>query len=88
MVTVDQVNILCLRAGFEDLRAAAQLQVFDQGDGIALGERGAVGILDHPRDFRRGLFGPLMAASGAFPMIGQAEDVVEGAGRAGGLGHR
>ena len=87
MVAVLEPDVLGLGAGLEHLRTAAELEVFDEGDGIAVGEDVAVGIFDDPGGLGRGILGPFVAAGRALPVVGMAEGVFESAGRTGGMGH-
>src|SRR5690606_28550467 len=64
---VDQANISNLRANFDDIRAAFDLQVFDHGDGVSIGKNVAHRVADYRRvGFLRGSFGgPLVRTLGA-----------------------
>jgi hypothetical protein len=46
VVAVDEADILGLGAALERASAAAQFEIFDEDDGIAIGQDRAVGILD------------------------------------------
>ena len=87
MVAVLEADVFRLGTGFEDLGAAAEFKVFDERDGIAFNQDVAVGVFDDARGFRSGGLGPLVAASGAFPVVGVAENVIDGAGRARRVAH-
>ncbi len=88
VVAVNQADTLCLGSAFEHAGAAAQFQVFDQDDGVAVGQHVAVGVFDDAGCLGCFFLWPFVTAGGAFPVIGMAEDVFEGAGRAGGRFHR
>ncbi len=87
MVAVLEADVFRLSSGFEDLGAAAEFKVFDERDGIAFNQDVAVGVLNDTGGFRRSFLGPLVAASGAFPVVGVAENVIDGAGGAGRVAH-
>ena len=87
MDAVLEADVFRLSSGFEDLGAAAEFKVFDERDGIAFNQDVAVGVLNDTGGFRRSFLGPLVAASGAFPVVGVAENVIDGAGGAGRVAH-
>lgn len=87
MVAVLEADVFRLGTGFEDLGAAAEFKVFDERDGIAFNQDVAVGVLNDTGGFRRSFLGPLVAASGAFPVVGVAENVIDGAGGARRVAH-
>lgn len=87
MVAVLEADVFRLSSGFEDLRAAAEFKIFDERDGIAFNQDVAVGVLNDTGGFRRSFLGPLVAASGAFPVVGVAENVIDGAGGARRVAH-
>jgi len=78
MVAVAEADGLGLRAALEHGRAA-EFQVFDEDDAVAVGEHVAVGVLDHARAggrFRRGFARPFVAAGDAFPFIRMVQNLV------------
>jgi len=89
VVAVDEADVFGFRAGFQNL-GTAEFEVFDDGDGIAVGEDVAVSIFDDAGLVGGGrfFFGPFVSAGGALPVIGVTEDVVERAGGTGRIGHR
>ena len=87
MIAVLEADVFGLGAGFEYLGAAAEFKVFDERDGIAFNQDVAVGVLNDTGGFRRSFLGPLVAASGAFPVVGVAENVIDGAGGARRVAH-
>ena len=62
MVALHQPNVLRLGTGFEHLRTATELKVFDQGNRVAGSEDVAVGIFHDARDLGCVLFRPFVAA--------------------------
>ena len=87
MIAFLEADVFGLGAGFEYLGAAAEFKVFDERDGIAFNQDFAVGVLNDTGGFRRSFLGPLVAASGAFPVVGVAENVIDGAGGARRVAH-
>ena len=87
MIAVLEADIFRLGAGFEYLGAAAEFKVFDERDGVAFNQDVTVGVLDDACGFRGGCLGPLVAAGGAFPVVGVAENIIDGAGGAGRVAH-
>ena len=92
VITVDEADILGLGAAFERAGAATQFEVFDEDDGIAVGQDGPVGILDDARavcgrsalpEYFSSLF-PFMPAGRAFPDCGMRDDFGHRAFRANG----
>ena len=86
MVAVAQADGFGFGAALEHLRAA-EFQILDQDDAIAIGEDIAVGIFDDARagggfGFRRAL--PFMAAGDAFVAFGMFQNLGHFAHRAGG----
>ena len=77
----------CTNARSEDLRAAAELKVFDQGNGVAIGECVAMSIFYYADGLGRLLLGPFMSARGAFPVVGMGKHIFKSAGRTGGIRH-
>ena len=82
VVAVDEADILGLGATFQRAGAAAQFEVFDEDDGVAVGQDGPVGVLDDARavggrsalpEFFSSLF-PFMSAGRAFPEGGMRDD--------------
>ena len=49
VIAVDEADVLGLGAALERAGAAAQFEIFDEDDGIAVGQDRPVGILDHAR---------------------------------------
>ena len=90
MVFVHEADRLGLRAALEHLRAA-QLQILDENDAVAVGEHVAVGVLDDERGLRRGGCGfarPLVTAGDAFPFVRKFKDFGHFAHRAGRFAHK
>lgn len=46
-----------------------------------------MGVFDNAGSFRSGLLRPLMSAGGTFPVVGVAENIIDGAGGAGLVAH-
>ena len=87
MIAVHQPDVLGFGSLLEHLRATAQFQIFDQGDGVSIGERIAMSVFDDACCFRSSFSRPFMAADRTFPVIRMGQHVIEGAGRAGRIGH-
>lgn len=88
MVAVDEFDALGLGAAFDDLGGAFEFQVLDEGNDVAIGEDGAVGVLDDAGGGGLGFAGPFVSAGHAFPMVGVVEDIGHFTGRADGFVHR
>ena len=80
---IHQPDILRLGPDLSTCGAAAELEVLYECDGVTVGQHVAVGILDDASGLGGLRFRPFMAARGAFPAVGMAEDVTEQAGWAG-----
>ena len=90
VVAVAQADGLGLGAALEHLRAA-ELQVFDQDDAIAVSKHIAVGILDDARasgSFGRGFARPFVTASDTFIAFGVFQNLGHLAHRAGRFAHK
>ena len=85
MVPVHQADGFGFCPAFEHLGSAAQFQILDQHDAIAVPERVAVGIFDDAGRFRcvRAGFGsPFMAASDTFVVLRVVQNIGHFAHRA------
>jgi len=63
VVAIDKADVLDLGANLNGRRGAPKLEVFDDGDGVATGQRVSDPVADDLGLLRRG--GPFMAAFGA-----------------------
>ena len=89
MVAFAEADGLGFGAAFEDL-GAAEFQVFDQDDAVAVGEDVAVGVLDDAGaigGFGFGCLVPFVTAGGAFVARRVVQNIGHLAHRAGGLAH-
>ena len=90
MITIRQADGFGFRSAFKHLVAAAQFQIFDQDDKIAIHEHIAVGVLDDSiglRRFRLGFARPLMTAGDALPFVREFSYFGHLAHRAGRFAH-
>lgn len=87
VVPIDQADVLGLGALLQDLGRAAQLEVLDQGDGVAVLQGCAMRVANDAGFFRYGFLGPLMPAGAALPAVGVGKNVFEGADGTGGVAH-
>lgn len=87
MIPLPQANRLGLGTTLEH-RGAAELQILDENDAIAIGEDGAVGILDDSGSLGNLFFRPFKAAGDTLPFVGVFKDFIKGAFGAGWFGHK
>ena len=90
MVAIHEANGLGLGTAFEHGRAA-EFQIFDEDDAIAIGKDIAVRVFHHARavgDFGCSGARPFVTAGDAFPFIGKFQNVIHLAHRASRFAHK